>query len=473
MRSTENAPFCGLREIYVHQRQGFLKSSKIKEMNAEKFLTHTLRTKPWGQTAAKTLAAAIEAVDPYTAVQTHLSLTGQLLHLGGLTYNLKNYRRIYLIGAGKAGLPMAQAVVDTLGNKIAAGLVIVKEGYGGVEKIGQVQIAEAGHPLPDARGVSATAQMLALLQETQIDDLVLVLISGGGSALLTAPVQGVDLDDLRTLTEILLGCGADIVEINTLRKRLDTVKGGGLAQAAAPAKVASLILSDVVGDPLDKIASGPTVLERSRKTRSSAILEKYGLKDEIPASILRALSQPAQPPPFAPSPPNNVLVGNNEIAACAAIEKAKSFGFYTELLTTTLQGEARLVGEEMAELLRTRSAQEHPGLWVAGGETTVTIAGNGLGGRNQELALAAVRPLDGVPDVALISLATDGGDGPTSAAGAVVTGETYKRAISMGLAPDAYLANNDSHTFFSALEDCLLPGPTRTNVNDLLFLFSF
>ena len=440
-------------------------------MNADNFLTHTIRANFWGQTAADILSTAIEAVDPYQAVKSHLPLNGHLLPLGGNTYNLKKYRRIFLVGAGKAGLPMAQAVVDALGNLLTAGVVIVKEGHGGVDKVGPVEIYEAGHPLPDERGISATAKILELLQDTRTDDLVLVVISGGGSALLTSPVSGVSLQDMRALTESLLGCGADIIEINTLRKRLDTVKGGGLAKAAAPAKVVGLILSDVVGDPLDKIASGPTVLEHSRKTPGSALLENYNC--EIPQAVVRALSQPSQPPPFAPEAPNNVLVGNNKIAAQAALEKAKSMGFRTNLLTTTLTGEAWEVGQEMAVFLRSHASDPRPALWVAGGETTVQISGDGFGGRNQELALAAVRPLAGVANVALIALATDGGDGPTPAAGAVVTGETLSRALELGLDPDLYLANNDSHTFFAALEDCLMPGPTRTNVNDLLFLFTF
>lgn len=442
-------------------------------MNAEKFLTHTLKSQPWGQSVAKIMAAAVDAVDPYQAVKAHFHLNGHLLPLGKHTYNLKNFRRVFLVGAGKAGLPMAQAVADELGSWLTAGVVIVKEGYGGVEKIGPVQIFEAGHPLPDERGVLATAKILEILHDTRIDDLVLVVISGGGSALLTSPVQGVSLADMRTLTEALLDCGADILEINTLRKRLDTVKGGGLAQAAAPAKVVGLILSDVIGDPLDKIASGPTVLDYSRKMRTSTLLERYDLRCEVPPTVVRALSLPPQPPPFAPDPPNNILVGNNEIAGRAALEKAKSFGFQTKLLTTTQQGEARQVGAEMASFLRTQAAAVRPGLWVAGGETTVLVSGNGVGGRNQELALAAVRPLAGLANAALIALATDGGDGMSPAAGAVVTGDSLRRAESLGLNPDDYLANNDSHTFFSALDDCLMTGPTRTNVNDLLFMFSF
>jgi hydroxypyruvate reductase len=443
------------------------------DMNAEKFLTHTLKRNPWGKNAASIMAAAVDAVDPYKAVLYHLNLGGHLLHFGRQTYNLKNFRRVFVVGAGKAGLPMVEAVVERLDRWISDGLVVVKEGYGGSENIGPVQIAEAGHPLPDEHGIAATLEIFNILKDTRIDDLVLVVISGGGSALLTSPVQGVSLEEMRVLTESLLACGADIGEINTLRKRLDTVKGGGLARAAAPARVAALILSDVIGDPLDKIASGPTVLETGRKGAAQAIIEKYDLATAVPESIRQVLRQPPPPPLLASYPPNNILVGNNEIAAKGALAKAESLGYQTELLTTTLQGEAREVGQEMAEFLKKMREQTRPALWVAGGETTVTLRGQGRGGRNQELALAAVHPLDGVPNVALISLATDGGDGPTDAAGAVVTGETYYRALELGMDPAEYLTENDSYSFFSTLGDCLLPGPTRTNVNDLLFLFSF
>jgi glycerate 2-kinase len=231
----------------------------------------------------------------------------------------------------------------------------------------------------------------------------------------------------------------------------------------------------VVGDPLDMIASGPTVPPSGRWQPVLDIVARYDLKAQFPAAVLKALHSPPQPPLFSAAMPNNILVGNNEIAARAAMAKAEGFGFSTQLMTTTLQGEARLVGEQMALQLREfeKANPPRPAVWVAGGETTVTLRGEGQGGRNQELALAAVPGLAGLLDGALITLATDGGDGPTNAAGAVVTGETLARAAALGLDPETFLRNNDSYTFFSSLEDCLTPGPTRTNVNDLLFLFLF
>jgi len=444
-------------------------------MQASDFMTESLRHAPWGKRVGEILNTAIQAVDPYQAVMRQIYLVGDQLHLGKITYNLRKNRRLYLVGAGKAGLPMAQAVVDRLGYWIVDGLVIVKEGHGGPQTVGRVQIVEAGHPVPDQRGMDATQAMLAMLEKAQPDDLVLVVLSGGGSALLTFPVPGVSLADYQHLTTQLLASGANIGEINRVRRQLDAVKGGGLARAAAPTPVTALILSDVVGDPLEMIASGPTVPLEGKWQPAMEIVTRYGLKGSLPEGILKALRHPPMPPLLASVLPNNLLVGNNEIAARAAISQAEKFGFEAHLLTTTLQGEARQVGEQMGTRLLDYATSDapRPSVWVAGGETTVTLRGSGVGGRNQELALAAVPVLDGLENAALVTLATDGGDGPTTAAGAVVTGETLQRAVKSGLDAITSLENNASHTFFSALGDCLTPGPTRTNVNDLLFLFLF
>jgi len=444
-------------------------------MQPADFMTETLKRAPWGPQAAEILYAAIQAVDPYKVVERQLYLVGDQLHLGRQTYNLRKNKRIFLVGAGKAGLPMTQAVVDKLGIWITDGLVIVKEGYGGPANVGPVQIVEAGHPIPDQRGLAATQSMLALLANAQQDDLVLVVLSGGGSALLTSPVPGVSLQELQLLTNLLLASGATIEEINRIRKHLDTVKGGGLGRAAAPAAVAAMILSDVVGDPLDLIASGPTVSPSGRWQPGLELIARYGLEAKLPPAVLKALHAPPQPPLFSETLLNNILVGNNEVAARGAMDKAQQLGYNTQLLTTTMQGEARLVGSQMSAQLRAfaEAGKPRPAVWVAGGETTVTLGGEGMGGRNQELALAAVEGLAGLERAALISLATDGGDGPTNAAGAVVTGQTLARASALGLDPDSYLKTHDSFLFFSRLGDCLLPGPTRTNVNDLLFLFLF
>lgn len=447
-------------------------------MHPSQFLTESLRRAPWGETVANILAAAIRAVDPYRAVARHLRLEGEALTLGRKRYHLTEYENIYVVGAGKAGLPMARAAVDVLGERVTAGVVTTKTGHAqGVEKVGAVAIREAGHPLPDERGVAATREILSLLNAARETDLVVCLISGGGSALLTAPFEGLSLDDLRALIDALLARGASIGEINTLRKQLDRVKGGGLARAAAPAQVVTLILSDVVGDPLDVIASGPTVPNPDRPADALAVVRKYALGDLIPAEVLKALERRSQPAALDTAKIHNLLVGNNRIAAEAVLDAARKAGFDARLLTTELTGEARVVGRELAAALRRLALHgdplPRPALLVAGGETTVTLRGTGTGGRNQEAALAAVAPLAGLEEVAFVALATDGGDGPTDAAGAVVTGDTLARARALGLDPAAYLADNDSYAFFSRLGDGLKTGPTQTNVNDLNFLFAF
>jgi hydroxypyruvate reductase len=447
-------------------------------MQPEQFLTHSLTTVSWGEQVTEIMAAALDAVDPFDAVHAHVRVGGEMLLWGTQQINLSEIEKIYLVGAGKAGLPMAEAVVDLLGERIFGGVVIVKEGYGGTDRLGRVQIREAGHPLPDQRGVQATRELLDLVSGAGGKDLVLCVISGGGSALLTAPVEGFSLDDLRELTDALLASGADIEEINTLRKQLDVVKGGGLAQAAFPAQVVSLILSDVVGNPLGMIASGPTVPNPETSAEAIAILDRYDLLGFIPESVFdrwRAEEKMIAEAEF--DRVSNLLVGSNKQAAKAALRKAQALGLNAELLTTELEGEAREVGAELAGVLRRMALLsdpfDRPGVLIAGGETTVTLQGSGRGGRNQELALAAVEGLDSLEDAVLVTLATDGGDGVSDGAGAVVTGETMQRALAMGLKLKDYLAENDSASFFKALGDQIVTGPTHTNVNDLVFLFVF
>ncbi len=441
-------------------------------MQPEKLLTASLKSHPWGADLAIMMAAALAAVDPYQAVNQYLKVENQQLLVGERVYPLDEIERIYVVGAGKAGLPMAQAVVDLLGKRLSGGLVIVKDGHHeGFEQVGPVTISQAAHPLPDQRGVQATGRMLDILHSATKRDLVICVISGGGSALLTALVAGFSLVESQTLTSALLARGAAIQQINTLRKRLDQVKGGGLAQAAAPAQVVTLILSDVVGDPLDMIASGPTVPNSDTLADALAVVAQYDLAAMLPAGLYpswQAQAKQSISPPQADFPHvHNLLVGNNQAAAQAALFVAAERGYHIRLLTDRLQGEARQVGAALATELRQMPPKS---LWLAGGETTVTLQGDGIGGRNQELALAAVVPLAGLAGGALLTLATDGGDGVSPAAGAVVTGQSLARATALGLDPADYLARNDSYTFFNQLDDCILTGPTRTNVNDLVFL---
>lgn len=453
----------------------------------EQLLTDSLRALPQGQAVARILAAALRAVDPSEAVSRALSRRGSLLIAGDRSYDLDQFDRIFVVGAGKAGAPMAAAAAALLHGRLAGGVVIVKEGHGWSEPAAGLEnttILEASHPVPDERGVAATRRLIDLLNQAGERDLVLCLISGGGSALLTSPAPRLELADLQALTRLLLASGADIIQINTLRKHLDEIKGGGLARLAAPASVLTLVLSDVVGDPLDVIASGPTVADPSTFAEAWQILEQYGLLEQAPAPVLSSLQDGLQGLlPDTPKPGDplfkrvyNLVVGSNLQAAQAAALQAAAEGFYPLLLTTSLRGEARQAGRALAALAQQLSAPwaggfPRPACLICGGETTVTLKGSGQGGRNQELALAAVPGLTGLEGVILVALATDGGDGPTPAAGAAAASQTLERARRLGLDPSEYLERNDAYHFFQPLGDLLLPGPTLTNVNDLTFLF--
>lgn len=454
-------------------------------MNPDRLLTESLRAAPWGAAVSRIMAAALEAAEPAEAVRRAVRREGDALLAGGQYYDLANFDRVLLVGAGKAGAPMAAAVAALLGDKLSDGVVVVKDAVNAAPPSGNYKLLPGGHPVPDARSLAGAQAVADLLADCGPRDLVIVLISGGGSALLTMPAPGVGLDDLQELTVQLLACGARIDEINTLRKQLDQLKGGKLARLAQPATLLSLILSDVVGSPLDSIASGPTVPDSGSFVAACNILDHYLIGEQIPAPILAHLQRglageiPENPRPDDPcfAHAQAILIGGNAQAAEAAVAAARAEGLHTLLLSTYLQGEAREVGRVLAAVLRELAASgrpiPRPACIVAGGETTVTLRGDGRGGRNQELVLAAVADLAGLPDVALVALATDGGDGPTDAAGAVVTGESLERARRLRLRPEAYLARNDAYPFFAALGDLLRPGPTHTNVNDLTFLFAW
>ncbi|NLV73287.1 MAG: glycerate kinase, partial [Chloroflexi bacterium] len=373
--------------------------------------------------------------------------------------------------------PMAKALEDLLGDRIDAGRLVVKDGHGLPLK--KIRIHEAGHPLPDARGVAGTLQILNLLEGAGERDLVICLISGGGSALLSAPSEGIDLADKQAATKSLLACGATIHEINTIRKHLEGLKGGRLAALANGAQVLCLVLSDVVGNPLDMIASGPTVPDPSTYADALAILRRYNLLEGAAPVIRQVLARGAAgalPETLKPGDQvfarvHNQIIASNDLAAEAAAQVARGAGFNTLLLTTYLEGEAREVAKVLAalakELVCRGQPLARPACLILGGETTVTLRGKGKGGRNQELALAAALALDGIEGVMLATLATDGGDGPTDAAGALIEGDTMARARALGLDGRAMLDENDSYYFFAALGDLMITGPTNTNVNDL------
>lgn len=457
-------------------------------MKMSALMTSSMQDNSWGDQVARVLNAALQAVEPSAAVGRFIKRDGKDLIIAGQSHNLDEYKHIYVVGAGKAGTPMASSVAHILGERLTTGIVIVKEGYLGLtgyKNLSGLSIIEAGHPVPDERGVQAAQQIIELLKDSRLEDLVICLISGGGSALFSAPIQGVSLEDLQMLSSLLLASGATINEFNSLRKHLDRVKGGQLARLAAPATVRTLILSDVVGNSLDVIASGPTVPDSSTFQDAYQVLQRYDILEHAPKSVvahLRAGIQgelPETPKPGDPIFANvqNVIIGSNLQAAEAAVLQAREEGFNTLLLTIYLEGEARDTGQFLGSILHQVASHgqpiPRPACIVAGGETTVTLHGDGLGGRNQELALGAVSHLAGLQNVAMVTLATDGGDGPTDAAGAIVTGETLQLAKDIGLDPAGYLARNDAYYFFEPLGDLLKLGPTNTNVNDLVFLFAF
>ncbi|MBE9525288.1 MAG: DUF4147 domain-containing protein [Chloroflexi bacterium] len=419
----------------------------------------------------KILSAALEAANPERAVNRVLNRSEGTLQINGYFYQLEHISNIYIIAVGKAAPAMASAARTILKDSLSGGVVVSK--YPTEHELGKLCLYTAGHPLPDERSLVAGERILEFLSQTTEDDLVIFLISGGGSALITDPVEGVSLSDLKTLTSMLLGSGARIDEINIFRRALDRVKGGGLANAAYPAQIASLILSDVVDSPLEAIASGPTVPNPTTQADALSVLEKYNLIEQAPANIVAAL-QKKQGSEIKTkiSVKNAFVIGSNRISAEAAKEKAMLEGFQTHVLTSSLQGEASQKGRELAALFR--SVRQRPLCVIIGGETTVSLGdSSGYGGRNQEVALAAVETLGGLEDIMLITLATDGDDGPTDAAGAVVTGETLERANVLGLELSAHLLEHNAYPFFEALGDLLKPGPTGTNVNDLVFLFAF
>jgi glycerate 2-kinase len=424
----------------------------ITDMNADRFTTHSLKD----ARIQRILSAALKAVDPFDAVQKHLP------NLDG---------RVFGLGIGKAAIPMMDALAQR--TPLSGGLAVTKFASGLGRKL--YPVIESGHPVPDARSLHAGERVLEFVSSLQEDDTLVCLISGGGSALITLPYEGITLDDIQSMTRTLLACGARIDEINTIRRQLDRVKGGGLVRATK-ARVVSLILSDVIGNPLEAIASGPTARDPTTHADALAILKKYDIAKIVSNSILQTLESGSLLPDLRQQAVGlqnvqNIIIGDNGLAARAASQQAQLEGFHAEILANDLQGEARDVGVMLARKLRAEISKEgRPFCLIAGGETTVTINGEGKGGRNQELALAAVHELAGLEDVMLISLATDGDDGPTDAAGAVVKGESAQRAASLGLDAADYLARNDAYSFFNVLGDLLKTGPTGTNVNDLIFL---
>ena len=423
------------------------------------------------ESARAVFDAALSAGDVRPLV--HRSLAGLPAH----QRVLPPHGRVLVVGAGKASGAMAAAAEEALGDRIIDGVVAVKDGH--LAPTRRVRLLEAGHPLPDERGAAAARAIHNLVRSAEADDLVLVLISGGGSALTPAPAPPITLAEKQALTRLMLRAGATINELNAVRKHCSILKGGQLARAASPARVYSLLLSDVIGDPLDVIASGPTAPDESTYEEALAILVRFGLADQVAPSICRRLDQGRRgeiaetPKPGDPlfDRVTNTVIGNNHLVIEAALQEARALGFAPHLLTRTLEGEARDLADRFVSMARDVRAGtgplRPPCCLVAGGETTVTVTGQGSGGRCQEFALAAAIAMAGMPDVVVLAAGTDGSDGPTTAAGAIVDGESAAHARALGLDLAARLADNDANPALAALGDLIVTGPSNTNLLDL------
>jgi len=426
------------------------------------------------------LEAALAGADPYRLVRRHVALGKGGVRVGGLRHRLAR-GRVVLVAAGKAAVPMARAVEDALGDRLSEGLVVSTAETG---RLARCRLRTASHPLPDARGLAAAEEVLALAGGLGRDDLLIALLSGGASALLPAPAEGISLADKAATTALLLLRGATIQELNAVRKHLSRLKGGGLTRAARPARVATLVLSDVVGDELSTIASGPTVPDATTFADALAVLRRHGALDEVPNAVRERLLRGARggleetPKPGAGAFRRDVVqvVGSNRLSIEAAAREARRQGLRPLVLTTRLEGEAREVGRVLVALLREQAeaGRGRPVCLLAGGETTVTVRGDGRGGRNQELVVAAAEGLAGFPAPAVVAaLATDGVDGASDAAGGLVDDRTTLRAAALGIAPpSAFLAASDSYGFLGPLGDLIVTGPTGTNVIDVLVLLA-
>ena len=424
---------------------------------------------------ADIFGAALDAADPVQAVLSVFKVENGMLLVSGRHYDLDAYSRIVVIGAGKASSKMAVAIEMLLGSRIDAGLVIVKIGH--AEKLLYIEQVEASHPIPDHSGMMATRRILDMAREADERTLILCLLSGGASALLSMPAPGLSLEDKQAATYRLLNAGASISETNAVRKHISSIKGGQLARAAYPAQIISLVISDVIGDRIDVIASGPTSKDDSTFLDAFAIAEKYGLPERILEHLRRGIQGEIPETPKEDMPNvNHVIAASNRQALEAAREKATLLGFDVQIVTDRLQGEARTAARDLAEKARANLFPGRKLCLISGGETTVTVNGKGKGGRNQEFALAFCIEIDGEAGIALLSAGTDGTDGPTDAAGAYVDGSTAHIAKGLGIDPCVYLDHNDSYGFFSKLEALsgirchYKTGPTGTNVMDIQIL---
>ncbi len=427
--------------------------------------------------AEKIFHAGLAAVDPEAAIKKHCRIDKNNLIIGNNSFGLALFENIFVTGAGKAGAPMAAAIEDILGNKITEGLINVK--YGHLCKTSKIKLIEAGHPIPDQNGQDGANGIMEINRRASSNDLVICLISGGGSALLPLPGDGLTLKDKQDTIQTLLDCGAPIHEVNAIRKHISMIKGGRLAEAAFPAPVMTMMLSDVVGDDLDVIASGPTVPDPSTFQDCLNIIKKYELFEHLPPSVTALIKAGTEgkikETPKKDSPvftkTGNIIIGSNMDAMRAAERKAMEIGYNTLVLSSMIQGETRHVAcvhtAIAKEIRKTGMPLSPPACILSGGETTVTIKSNGKGGRNQEFALAAAIDIADENNILVLSGGTDGTDGPTDAAGGYADTDTLKRALALKIDPVQFLNNNDSYHFLEKTGDLLITGPTNTNVMDL------
>ncbi len=430
--------------------------------------------------AAKIWTSALQAVDPESAISRFVRREGRILKIGRCRFNTDDFRRIWILGAGKAAAPMGRAMEKILGKRLTGGLLVTK--YGHSLPLRRMEIVEAAHPLPDRNSEAAAARIVSFVESRiEADDLVLCLFSGGASALLVSPPEGITLKDKLTCTRLLLNAGASIYELNAVRKHLSNLKGGRLARLLTPARFASLVLSDVVGDDLSTIASGPLAPDSSTFADCIEIFRRRALWTSVPRAVKRRLQSGAagriEETPKANDPAfregETVVIGSNTGACTAAAQAARRLGYSTMVLTSRLDGDneeaARFHMNIAFEVIFARRPLRRPACIISGGETTVKIRGKGVGGRNQEFALHCARRLADMPFPCLVvSLGTDGTDGPTDAAGALADSRTILRSMPHGASfYDDSLKNNDSYSFFKCLGDLIVTGPTRTNVMDI------
>ncbi|MFQ6085249.1 MAG: glycerate kinase [Candidatus Bathyarchaeia archaeon] len=431
------------------------------------------------QIALMILKAGVDSVDPRSIIGNRFQSKGPILQIDGLALNLDSFQRILIVGGGKASGGMAEALERMIGDRITEGCVNVLRGTKSLFGTQRIRLIEAGHPIPDKDGVRGARKIVELVRDAREDDLVFCLISGGGSALMPLPAADLTLKDKRVVTDALLKSGASIGEVNAVRKHISEIKGGRLAQMAHPATVISLIISDVVGDPLGSIASGPTAPDPTTFEGATEVLRRYDLWGRTPSSVRRRLLAGVRGEvPETPKPGDkvfekvhNFIVGNNRLAMLSAGMEAKNLGLNTLLLPSSMEGEARHIGTAYGGIVRDVLESDHPvprpAVIIGGGETTVTVRGKGLGGRNQELVLGAALKIGGLRGTAIASIGTDGLDWVTDAAGAIADGQSIGRARNQGLDPREALSDNNSYHFFSTLGDLILTGSTGTNVGDL------